>query len=126
MPAFAPLPQPAHVLLVEDETLIRMMAADVLEEAGFTVTEAATADAAWSILNLRPDDIGVLFTDVDMPGSMDGVTLVERVAASWPHIRLVVTSGRHPLADRDLPDNGRFLGKPYHPSELMGAIDRAA
>ena len=113
---------PTHVLVVEDESLIRMMVVDMLEDAGFAVSEAPHADAAWAILELRQEDIRVLFTDVDMPGSMNGVVLAGRVADAWPHIRLVVTSGGRGLTDRDVPDSGRFLSKPYRPADLMQVI----
>jgi two-component system, response regulator PdtaR len=112
------------VLVVEDETFVRMLAVDVLEDEGFTVVAAATADEAWSILEAR-GDIGVLFTDVNMPGDMDGLTLAARVAERWPRIRLVVTSGRKGLSDHEMPDHGRFVQKPYRQSELMSAIAQA-
>lgn len=113
---------PPHVLVVEDEGLIRMMVVDMLEEAGFQVTEAPHADAAWAILERRQADIRVLFTDIDMPGSMDGFVLAERVADAWPHIGLVVTSGRRMMTDGEVPDSGHFLSKPYHSSDLMDMI----
>lgn len=116
---------PAAVLVAEDESMVRMVAADMLEEAGFPVLQAATADAAWAILE-RAEEIGVLFTDIDMPGSMDGLALATRVAERWPHIRLVVTSGRVGLRDADMPDDGRFLLKPYRQAQLLKAIDTAA
>lgn len=116
---------PPHVLVVEDEGLIRMMVVDMLEEAGFVVTEAPHADAAWAILQRRQEDIRVLFTDIDMPGSMNGFVLAERVADAWPHIGLVVTSGGRKLADREVPDHGHFLGKPYRPKDLVLAIREA-
>lgn len=120
-----PRPAGSSVLVVEDEGLVRMIAVDILEEAGFEVLEAPCADAAWTILEARPE-VGVLFTDIDMPGSMDGLALAGRVAARWPHIRLVVTSGRYALRDGDMPDDGRFLGKPYRPGQLLQAIAAAA
>ena len=80
------------VLLVEDQPLVRMLAADILEEAGFEVTEAATAPEALNHLE-RSDDVRVVFTDVDMPGGMNGLELARIVHARWPHIALVVTSG---------------------------------
>ncbi|WP_375713859.1 hypothetical protein [Methylorubrum extorquens] len=67
----------------------------------------------------------MVFTDIDMPGSMDGLALAERVAERWPHIRLVVTSGRRGFRDRDMPDDGRFLIKPYLSSELVQTIVQA-
>lgn len=95
------------VLVVEDEGLVRLMAVDMLEDEGFTVIEAATADEAWTILEAR-DDIAILFTDVEMPGSMNGLDLAGRVAARWPHIRLVITSGRVRLSNQAVPDHGQF------------------
>lgn len=120
-----PVTLPAAVLVVEDESMVRMVAVDMLEDAGFAVLEAATADAAWAILE-QERGIGVLFTDVDMPGSMDGFVLACRVAERWPHIRLVVTSGRVGPRDADMPDDGRFLLKPYRQAHLLQAIDAAA
>ena len=87
--------------------------------------KVATADEAWPILESR-SDIGVLFTDVNMPGSMDGLTLAARVAERWPHIRLVLTSGRQGLSNDEVPDHGQFVQKPYHQSELISAIANAA
>lgn len=115
---------PPFVLVVEDECFVRMVAVDMLEDAGFTVLEAPTADAAWSVLERGPL-VDVLFTDIDMPGSMDGLALAGRVAERWPHIRLVVTSGRCSLRHDEVPDDGRFLPKPYERSQLLDAV-RAA
>lgn len=117
--------EPPAVLVVEDESILRMVAVDMLEDAGFAVMEAPTADAAWTILE-REAGVGVLFTDIDMPGTMDGLTLAGRVAERWPRIRLVVTSGRFALHDEDLPDSGRFLPKPYKQAHLLKAIAGAA
>jgi CheY-like chemotaxis protein len=119
-----PLVVPRVVLIVEDESFIRMLAADILQDEGFKVLEVATADEAWPILESRRD-IGVLFTDVNMPGSMDGLTLAARVAERWPRIRLVLTSGRHGLSNDEIPDHGRFVQKPYRQVDLMSAISHA-
>lgn len=115
---------PSPVLVVEDEGFVRMMAVDMLEEAGFTVVEAGSADEAWTILQSR-DDIGVLFTDIDMPGSMDGFVLAGLVAEHWPHIRLVITSGRCRPSAEDVPDHGRFVPKPYHSADVLTAFSQA-
>lgn len=112
------------VLVVEDEGLVRLMAVDMLEEVGFTVIEAVTADDAWTILEER-DDIAILFTDVEMPGSMNGLELANRVAARWPHIRLVITSGRVRIRNQDVPDDGQFIPKPYYPAQLLSAFSHA-
>ncbi|WP_066918733.1 response regulator [Methylobacterium sp. CCH5-D2] len=116
---------PPVVLVVEDEGSVRMVAVDILEDEGFTVLEVATADEAWPVLE-RCSDIGVLFTDVNMPGSMDGLALAARVAERWPHIRLVLTSGRCGLSTHEIPDHGRFLQKPYRQRDLISAIASAA
>jgi CheY-like chemotaxis protein len=112
------------VLIVEDEDLVRMMAVDMLEDAGLAIMEAATADEAWAILESR-SDIGVLFTDIEMPGSMNGFALASRVAERWPHIRLVLTSGRSRPAPRDVPDHGKFVPKPYLADQVLSAFNRA-
>lgn len=101
-----------------------MMAVDMLEDVGLTVLEAATADEAWAILEGR-SDIGALFTDIEMPGSMNGFGLAARVAERWPHIRLVITSGRCRPAPRDVPDHGEFVPKPYYAEQVLHAFERA-
>jgi DNA-binding NtrC family response regulator len=112
------------VLVVEDEDLVRTMAVDMLEDAGFEVIEAATADAALAILETDPT-IAVLFTDIDMPGSMSGLDLAGCVAERWPHVRLVVTSGRFRLTNQQVPDSGRFVPKPYLADQVLHAVERA-
>jgi two-component system, response regulator PdtaR len=110
------------VLLVEDEPLVRMSAADDLQEAGFQVLEAANADVALAVLEARSGEVQVLFTDVDMPGSMDGLALAKSVQRRWPHISLLISSGYHRPHPRQLPDEGRFLPKPYHPEAVVRHI----
>ena len=117
-------PETSRVLVVEDDDLVRLCAVEMLEDAGFTVVEARHADEAWFVLHERTD-IGVLFTDVDMPGTMDGVALAERVNENWPDIRLVLTSGRHRFTDREVPDHGLFVPKPYEASQVIEAIHNA-
>jgi two-component system, response regulator PdtaR len=110
------------ILLVEDEPLVRMTTVDELEEAGFHVLEAANADVALKVLEARSDEVQVLFTDVDMPGSMDGLALAEQVFARWPHIRLLISSGYARPGPNELPDHGRFIPKPYHPETIVRQI----
>ena len=112
------------VLVVEDDDLVRLNAVDMLEDAGMATVEARNADEAWGILERR-SDIGVLFTDIDMPGSMCGKTLAARVHASCPDIRLVLTSGRHRLSDDEVPDHGLFVPKPYGTGDIVEAIVHA-
>ena len=112
------------VLVVEDDDLVRLMVVDLLQDEGFAVIDAATADAAWAILEAR-DDIAILFTDIEMPGSMNGLNLANRVAAHWPQIRLVITSGRVRLPSQAVPDQGTFVPKPYQSRHLLSAFGRA-
>lgn len=100
------------VLIVEDEYLIRSNAAEMIVEAGYDVVEAGDADEAIAILNARPD-IHVIFTDIQMPGSMDGLKLAHFVRGRWPPIKIIATSGHHKFQDGDLPEGGLFLPKPY-------------
>ena len=100
------------VLLVEDEPLVRMCAADIFEEEGFEVIEAATAPVALKILEKR-DDVTAVFTDIDMPGGMNGLELAGIIYERWPHIALVVTSGVCRVGADKLPGDGVFIGKPY-------------
>jgi CheY-like chemotaxis protein len=109
------------VLIVEDEFLLRMNAADMIGAAGFEIVEAANADQAIEILESRRD-ITVIFTDVQMPGSMDGLKLARAVRGRWPPIKIVATSGLDNVAETDLPEGGRFLPKPYSPVEVAGVL----
>lgn len=109
------------VLVVEDESLIRMDIVDRLEEGGFAVFEAASADAAIAILEAR-SDIHLVFTDVDMPGSMDGLKLAAYVRDRWPPIKLIVTSGHVAVREDLLPAGGRFFSKPCEIGPLSKAI----
>jgi DNA-binding NtrC family response regulator len=112
----------AAVLVVEDETLIRLWAADLLQEDGFLVLEAKNADAALKLLEDRPD-VKLLFTDVQMPGSLNGMELAREVHARWPHILLVITSGRERPTRADIPNDGRFVAKPYTAEQLLGQVN---
>jgi CheY-like chemotaxis protein len=109
------------VLVVEDEFLIRMHAAEMIEEAGFEVVEASNADEAVAMLEAR-FDIAVVFTDIQMPGSMDGLKLAKAVSDRWPPIHIVATSGLVDVRIDDLPNGGRFLPKPYSPAQVIGAL----
>ena len=113
---------PPVVLLAEDEPLVRMTAADELEEAGFHVLEAANADVALAVLEARSDEVQVLFTDVHMLGSMDGMELAEHVHARWPHVRLLISSGYARPNPDEIPDHGQFMPKPYGAATLVGHI----
>lgn len=109
------------VLIVEDESLLRMDAVDMIVAAGFEAVEAANADQAIDILEARRD-IAVVFTDIQMPGSMDGLKLARAVRGRWPPIKIVATSGLVHVRETDLPEGGRFLPKPYSPIQVAGML----
>ncbi len=118
----APDQTAAIILVAEDEAFIRMFAADVLaDEGGYGVIEVRTADEALEILDKR-HDVGVLFTDVDMPGSLNGFALARIVGMRWPGIGVLVTSGKGSPRPGDLPKEARFLPKPYSPSGLVSEV----
>jgi CheY-like chemotaxis protein len=109
------------VLVVEDELLVRIVAVAIVEDAGFEAVEAANADQAITILEAR-DDIRVVFTDINMPGSMDGLKLAAAVRDRWPPIEFIVTSGLRAHGGDDLPERSLFLPKPYTPLEVAQAL----
>jgi CheY-like chemotaxis protein len=107
---------PHAVLIVEDDQLLMTLTAGIVEDAGFEAIQAGNADQAVAILKAR-SDIALLLTDVDMPGSMDGVKLAHAVRDRWPPIKIIVVSSRVP--DRDLPPGSRFFCKPYHAGAMI-------
>ena len=109
------------VLVVEDEVLIRMNTVEIIKDAGFDVLEAANADEAIVLLEARLD-IQVVFTDIDMPGSMNGIKLAQAVRGRWPPIKIIATSGHFKLKAGDLPDDGRFLPKPYTSRQVADVL----
>lgn len=108
------------VLIVEDEPIILMNAMMFVECAGFEVISATNADAAVRILESR-FDVQIVFTDVDMPGSMDGMKLAASIRGRWPPIELIVTSGND-VSNSDLPLRGLFFSKPYQANEIVSAM----
>ncbi len=111
----------AVVLIIEDEPLMRLFASEFIADAGFEVLEAQNADEAVQILENR-DDISIIFTDVNMPESIDGLKLAHAVRERWPPIRIIITSGRDIVADRKLPVGARFFMKPYKPEHIVEAL----
>jgi DNA-binding NtrC family response regulator len=109
------------ILVVEDDTLVRMVGADVLQDAGFDVIEASNADEALVLLS-QVDDVQLLFSDVDMPGSMNGIELARQVHERWPDIRLLITSGQHDVSPDRLPDDGKFVRKPWTHDVLVQKV----
>ncbi len=109
------------VLIVEDELLLRTSAVEMIADAGFEVIEAGNADEAIDVLEARRD-ITVVFTDIQMPGSMDGLKLARAVRGRWPPIKIIATSGLVDVGEKDLPEGGRFLAKPYSPEAIAGVL----
>jgi two-component sensor histidine kinase/FixJ family two-component response regulator len=106
------------VLVVEDEMVLRMRAVDIVEDAGFVPVEAVSADQAINILESR-DDISLLFTDIQMPGSMDGLKLAHAAHARWPHIKIILVSGQIAVTDADKPDDSKFFPKPLEVQQMI-------
>jgi two-component system, response regulator PdtaR len=115
-PEAKPLPDAVHVLLVEDEILIRSALAEYLRTAKLHVIEASNADEAWAYLQTGTVDL--MFSDIQMPGSMDGVELARRVAMAYPAIRVILTSGEALSGT----SGGAFLLKPYRPARAVSLV----
>ena len=109
------------VLVVEDEMVLRMRAVDIVEDAGFVPIEAVSADEAMNILESR-DDISLLFTDIQMPGSMDGLKLAHAAHRRWPHIKIILVSGQIAVTDADKPDDSRFFPKPLEIQQMISEL----
>jgi CheY-like chemotaxis protein len=106
---------------VEDEPLIRMGTVYLIEDAGFDVYEAGSADAAIALLQLHKE-IRLILTDVDMPGSMDGLKLAHYVRGRWPPVKIIVTSGHVKVTEESLPAGALFMRKPYDPAEITHKV----
>src|ERR1700733_4713037 len=109
------------ILVVEDEAIIRMGAVQILEDAGFVIVEAGNADDAMRILESR-NDIRAVFTDINMPGTLDGMRLARAVRGRWPPIHLIVTSGLISPGEDEFPANGRFIRKPYKSEHVIATL----
>lgn len=113
--------QSPAILIVEDEFLIREDAAESIAEAGFEVIQAGNADEAIAVLEAR-SDIHVVFTDIQMPGLMDGLKLARFVRDRWPPIKILATSGFVKVGPGDLPAGGMFLPKPYRGADMVATL----
>jgi DNA-binding NtrC family response regulator len=110
------------ILIVDDEILLRELVADILMDEGFRVAQAENAKDALHLLETH-DDIRLVFSDIQMPGQPDGLGLMQIVHQRWPHIFLIMTSGRlHPNLD-DLPNDTRFIQKPFDQIEMLRTVD---
>ena len=116
-------PRPFAVLVVEDEPLLLMDAMDIMEDAGFVTYGASNAVDAIVLLE-RHADIRLMFTDVDMPGSMDGLMLAKAVRDRWPPVAIIVTSGHGRVNADQLPSGGVFFTKPYVPAHILAEVRR--
>src|SRR5882724_11508550 len=117
----APGGSATNVLVVEDEMVLRMRAVDIVEDAGFTAVEAVNADEALAILESR-SDIALLFSDIQMPGTLDGLKLAYAVHERWPAIKIILVSGQIRLGDTDRPADSRFFDKPLDAKGMIGAL----
>jgi two-component sensor histidine kinase/CheY-like chemotaxis protein len=117
----AELTSVANVLVVEDEMVLRMRAVDIVEDAGFAAVEAVNADEALAILESR-SDISLLFSDIQMPGSMNGLKLAHAVHERWPSIKIILVSGEVDVADADKPADSRFFGKPLEDKQMIAEL----
>lgn len=111
------------VLVVEDEPLVRLVALEAIKAAGFSAYAAANADEAIRILE-RQREILVVFTDINMPGSMDGIRLVHCIRDRWPPVRFIVTSALSKFREAELPCGSVFVSKPYSPEQIVRNIEK--
>lgn len=110
------------ILVAEDDRLVRSTAVALLETQGYQVIEATTAEAALKALGAHPE-VRLLFTDVHFPGAKSGLSLACQVRERWPHVAVLVTSGRYAVSPADLPAGARFIAKPYRSAALFGMVD---
>jgi DNA-binding NtrC family response regulator len=114
--------KPIVVIVVEDESMVRMAAVGALEDAGFEVLEGKNAQAAMLILKTEGGRVQALFTDVEMPGAMDGLMLARQIHTDWPLITVMVASGQVIPAAGEMPENSRFFKKPYDIGTIVAHI----
>jgi len=112
---------PTNVLVVEDEMVLRMRAVDLVEDAGFAAVEAINADQAIKVLEAR-SDISLLFSDIQMPGSIDGLKLAHAVHERWPEIKIILVSGQISPSDDEKPQDSRFFGKPIDSKQMIAEL----
>lgn len=112
----------SRILLVEDDVLLRLAASSILLDAGYEVLEAANAREAIEVLETVPG-IGLMISDIQMPGPIDGVKLAHAVRRRWPPVEMLLTSGRHIPGAGELPERVRYLPKPYAAPELLAEVE---
>jgi CheY-like chemotaxis protein len=111
----------AVILVVEDDPLLSLDISEALEDEGYDVIAVANADEAIKVLESR-DDIRTIFTDIDLPGSMDGLKLAVAVRDRWPPIHIIVTTGMRAPHRDEMPANSAFIAKPYRRAEVLGTV----
>lgn len=127
MREFDPLTQrPPVILVVEDEPDERFLAATLLEETGFKVIEAETAEQALALLKQQGDEIDVVFSDVRTPGRIGGFELARIIGVTWPRVHVILTSGDAGDQPSDLRVSATFLPKPWRALDILNLIERAA
>jgi DNA-binding NtrC family response regulator len=114
--------KPIVVIVVEDDAMVRMAAVGAFEDAGFEVLEGKNAAAATVILQAEGARVHVLFTDVEMPGAMNGLMLAHQVHLDWPLMNVMVASGQVSPCDGDMPERSRFFQKPYNLEDVIAHI----
>ena len=112
---------PFTVLIVEDDELVRELGVEFLSEAGFQVLEASNGQEALSLLERNPK-VGVLFTDINMPGPLDGMTLASIAAVKWPHLAIIIGSGKALPRSGGLLSGITFIRKPCDPERVIQLI----
>jgi len=113
------------VLVVEDEPLLRLHAVSLIEDAGFATCEAGSADEAIALLE-SDGRIRIVFSDIDLPGDMDGLRLAAAIRDRWPPVELILTSGHITVDPADLPERGHFFSKPYDAAKLVDTLNAFA
>jgi CheY-like chemotaxis protein len=109
------------ILTVEDEFLTSEYLGSILEGAGYEVVATFNADEAIAILEGR-NDIRIIITDIQLPGSMDGLKLAAAVRRRWPAIKFIVTTGKRMRDDDQMPERSQFVPKPYLPNGILAAV----
>lgn len=113
------------VLVVDDEPVLLSLSMDVVDAAGLDAVGATNADEALRILESRTD-IRIVFTDIRMPGSIDGIILARMISRRWPSVRMIVTSGGERPGLRTIPENARFFAKPYSTAQVIETLRELA
>ena len=114
------------ILVVEDQPDERFLAATLLEDTGFTVIEAETAESALAILNERGDEVSVVFSDVRTPGPIGGFELARIIGVTWPRLRLLMNSGDAGDQPSDLRVSAPFIPKPWRAEDILAWVEQAA